>query len=874
LERIQMTAGRDVARAGAIALMTLAALILGSTGVALAAPPSVTIEAPANGGSTSNQRPLFSGASSDSEDLITVEIYAGSSATGTPVQTMALLLPTVSGAWSAEPEAPLAQGHYTAVAEQTNEASETGTSTAVTFTVDTTPPTVTIDAVPSPTDDPTPTLSGDAHVEEGSEEVVTVTIYEGDTTAGTTVGAPHSLATSDEAWQYTPPHLADGTYTAQATRRDEAGNLGISSAVTFTVDTTPPAVSLNPVKSPTDEPEPTLSGDAGVEAGDDTTVAVTIYKGNTTGTVAAGPTAVTAVDGTWKYTPPHLSDGTYTAQASQQDAAGNTGMSAPATFTIDTIPPAVSITEPANISELHVSRPTFSGLAGHADGDEQSVTLKIYEAEGSSGSPVQTVEHLTPVDGKWTTMTSLPDGAYRAVAEQSDEAGNTGTSTVQFRIETHSPAVTLTTTGLVQRAGGPVSGPTPSFTGTAASELEDESVLVKIYSGTSTSPSPRRTVDGSRDGSIWTAGPITEPLPDGTYTAQAEQEDHEGQIGVSASSTFTVDADPPLVTLTSPAEDSSATGSSQVLSGSAGTAEGDLSTITIELFKGSTITGTSLEAVTVQASGGSWSGAFGGLSPGTYTAQAEQHDDVGNTGHSTPVTFTVTAPTQVTLAAQETPPASSPPTASFQWFPADPYTGEPISLVSTSTDPASPITAFAWDLAGDGTFGTGGPSLSTSFATPGAHVVRLRVTSTDGLSSVTAETIDVTSPTAPLMQPFPVVRMAGSEYSFGVKVSLLTVQAPTGAKITVSCHGPGCPARTASVVATSKSSKSKAGLVTIVFGRFERSLHAGARLQIRISEPGVIGKYTSFVVRRDRLPSRVDTCLSPAGIQPIACPSS
>ena len=184
-----------------------------------------------------------------------------------------------------------------------------------------------------------------------------------------------------------------------------------------------------------------------------------------------------------------------------------------------------------------------------------------------------------------------------------------------------------------------------------------------------------------------------------------------------------------------------------------------------------------------------------------------------------------------------------------------------------------PITGFAWSLAGDGVFNAGSSTLTTSFATPGAHVVLLRVTDASGLSNVVAETIPVTSPAPILMQPFPVVRIAGSENASGVRVGLLTVQAPVGATVNVTCRGPGCPARSQNVIATSGKSKGKAGMVTIVLRRFERSLRAGAVLEIRVSKPGQIGKYTRFTVRHGKLPVRVDTCLSPAGIKPIACPS-
>jgi hypothetical protein len=36
----------------------------------------------------------------------------------------------------------------------------------------------------------------------------------------------------------------------------------------------------------------------------------------------------------------------------------------------------------------------------------------------------------------------------------------------------------------------------------------------------------------------------------------------------------------------------------------------------------------------------------------------------------------------------------------------------------------------------------------------------------------------------------------------------------------------------------------------------------------------VLSKYTSFTIRRGKLPVRVDTCLDPTDFKPIACPSS
>jgi hypothetical protein len=144
------------------------------------------------------------------------------------------------------------------------------------------------------------------------------------------------------------------------------------------------------------------------------------------------------------------------------------------------------------------------------------------------------------------------------------------------------------------------------------------------------------------------------------------------------------------------------------------------------------------------------------------------------------------------------------------------------------------------------------------------------------VASSVAETIPVTLPEATLMQPFPVVRIAGSETASGARVGLLTVQAPVGATVKAACSGAGCPVRAQSVLATPGKGRSKirAGVVTIVLRRFERSLRAGVVLEIRVSKPGQIGKYTRFTVRHGKLPTRADMCLSPTGIKPIACPSS
>jgi Bacterial Ig-like domain len=402
---------------------------------------------------------------------------------------------------------------------------------------------------------------------------------------------------------------------------------------------------------------------------------------------------------------------------------------------------------------------------------------------------------------------------------------------------------------------------TPSFSG-STSDLFFDQVIVNLYAGPSASGSAVQTPIAPPDlGGAWKTGEVS-PLRDGQYTAVAEETNASNETGYSNPVTFTVDTPPPQVAVTSPVSGSSTSSGAQQVSGVASTASRDLPAVTIKLFAGTTV-GSPLETLVVEASSnGSWSTTFGGLGPGTYTVQAEQRDVAGNGGVSGPVTFTVNPP-----------PPPPPPVASFKWFPAAPAAGEPVSLVSTSTDASSPITGFAWSLASTGPLTVGKPVLTTSFSTPGNNVVRLQVTAANGLSSTATETIAVGARPLPLLLPVPIVRIAGYETSSGVNISVLSVQAPVTARVTVSCRGHGCPTKSVSVLARASKKKSKASSVQIAFRRFERSLPAGVILEIRVSKTGQLGKYTRFAIRRHLLPVRVDACLGSGNPQPIACPS-
>jgi hypothetical protein len=692
---------------------------------------------------------------------------------------------------------------------------------------------------------------------------VAITVYAGTGPSGEVVGQTSAslLGTNWSAQIGMLPK--DGIYTVVA-RQEEAGIPGAPAEATFTVDSTPPDLSLKSVGSPTNDSTPSFGGGAGEgqeEASLDEPVEVLILynEGALAGTTAAAD-SVPVSGGTWFYTAPSLPDGSYALHVTQRDQAHNES-ERNATFVVDTTAPAVTLTALPTI--VATSTPALGGAAGEAKRDQSTVKVTIYAGTAASGTVIQHLEPHASGGGWSASPASLPDGTYTAIAEQSDSVGNVGHSAPStFTVKTKGPAVSL------DPLASYTDDSSPGFGGAmGVAEHDLPLVTLDIYRGTVAAGEAIRSVEAAHGASTWTV-PAVAQLSDGTYTAIAKQSDEAHNTGLSVARTFIVDTVAPSPTLAGPAESTGL----ETFSGAAGIATGDRKQVTAELFAGPAAEpGQAIETITVNASlEGTWSATFAGLASGEYTAIARQSDEAGNAGQSAPQSFTVVAPPANPPAA---PAAPSPPVASFTWVPATPTVGQSVSLASNSTGVSSPLSAFGWDV-GSGQFAPGGPLMTASFATPGAHVVRLQVSDANGLSSVATRTINVTAQALKLMQPFPIVRIAGAETASGAKIKLLSVQAPPTTKVAVTCKGRGCKTKSESRIATASSkSKRKAGAIMLAFPRFQRALQAGAVLQIRVSKAGEIGKFTSFTIRRNKLPVRVDACLKPTSPNPSPCPS-
>jgi hypothetical protein len=114
-----------------------------------------------------------------------------------------------------------------------------------------------------------------------------------------------------------------------------------------------------------------------------------------------------------------------------------------------------------------------------------------------------------------------------------------------------------------------------------------------------------------------------------------------------------------------------------------------------------------------------------------------------------------------------------------------------------------------------------------------------------------------------MMNPVPVVRIRGRLTVSGARITLLTVRAPRGARITVRCLGRRCPARR------------WAGTASLTrVARFQRAMPAGVRIVITVTKRNRIGKHTTIAIRRGAAPTRRDRCLMPGARTPVRCPAA
>jgi len=129
-----------------------------------------------------------------------------------------------------------------------------------------------------------------------------------------------------------------------------------------------------------------------------------------------------------------LAEGTYTYYGWANDTAGNTGSTETRTLTVDTTPPAITITYPTSNSVKN--NYIINGTSTDANLNYTNISIK-------QGATI--INSTTTTSSSWEVSLYVPDGVYNITATAYDNAGNSNSTTVtNVTIDTTPPTTTAT----------------------------------------------------------------------------------------------------------------------------------------------------------------------------------------------------------------------------------------------------------------------------------------------------------------------------------------------------------------------------------------------------------------------------------------------
>ena len=538
-------------------------------------------------------------------------------------------------------------GPHSIVAMDTNTAGNSSASAPVLFTLDTTAPMVAINGAGGPTNQANVTLTGTVDVADAGANV---TVLDGATPIGS------AIVQSDGSWSSNVTlNTGSNSLTAQVT--DAAGNIGTSSALIYTLNTTAPTGGTPALVAASDSGSSNADNITDVTAPTFTVaLGATVLPGDTvelllggaplahpvthiitTADVTAGSVSLSVVAGDLGV------DGIKLVSVQLSDAFGNSSTTASQAITIDTTAPAEALAITAIASD--------SGTVG--DFITNDTTLIVSGSNGAlaAGEKIQVSSNggTTWTDVTQTTATSwsLDDTAtvhgtsFTYQARIVDSAGNVGTTASQaITIVTGGPAEALAITAIA------------SDSGTVGDFITNDTTLIVSGSNGALAAGEKIQVS-SNGGTTWTdvtqttatswSLDDTATVHGTSFTYQARIVDSAGNVGTTASQAITIDTTAPAeaLAITAIASDSGTVGdfitndTTLIVSGSNGALAAG------EKIQVSSNGGTTWTDVT-QTTATSWSLDDTATVHGTsFTYQARIVDSAGNVGTTASQAITI-----------------------------------------------------------------------------------------------------------------------------------------------------------------------------------------------------------------------------------------
>ncbi len=350
-----------------------------------------------------------------------------------------------AGTWSFTPLTPLIGGKYDITATATLGGQTSGQSSVIIFTVNTTPPTISITSPANNTDVnmSTQTLSGTA------SDVISVSQITWKIDTGAVMAVSGITPASTINWSFTTPLIPDGFHIIQVNATN-SGGLSTSKVFAITIDTTPPVITV-PSDVTREATGPQTIVNFGIATANDAIDGSVTVTNNATTSYAVGVTKIQ-----------------YTAT----DLAGNTAIAYQTITITDSTPPVIV--------------PTITGMIGTNNWYTNDVTVSWSVTDPQSAISIST---------GCTTSTINTDTAGTTLTCTATSAGGTSSNSVTIKRDATAPTITapssitlVSSTSVSPPLGTPTVNdnldPSPSVTNNAPASFASGSTTTITWTAT------------------------------------------------------------------------------------------------------------------------------------------------------------------------------------------------------------------------------------------------------------------------------------------------------------------------------------------------------------------------------------------------------
>ena len=243
-------------------------------------------------------------------------------------------------------------------------------------------------------------------------------------------------------------NLAGGYYNVSVEATNEAGTKGSADASTVeglklvVKETVAPVITI---VSPTagayvaNSKQPVVFNVTDETGGSGVDISTLVVKQDGTAVAAANITHTAIANGySVTYTPSAaLSDGSHTVTINCKDHDGNAATEKSTTYTVDTVPPTLNVTSPADGLITATSSVTVAGTTNDATSSPVTITISL------NGTDQGTVPVGT--GGTFSKVVTLKEGSNTIIVKAKDAAGKESSVTRTVTLDTSVPKITAAT---------------------------------------------------------------------------------------------------------------------------------------------------------------------------------------------------------------------------------------------------------------------------------------------------------------------------------------------------------------------------------------------------------------------------------------------